>query len=213
MMRTFISPARYYQGPGLIHRLGEFASSYGKKALVLISKGGKTRNGDTICESFAGSEAECQLEIFGGESSQKEIDRVAEVGKSIAAEVMIGVGGGKVIDTAKAAAFGLGIPVIIVPTVASSDAPCSALAVIYTDDGAVDHYMFMPSNPNLVLVDSAIIVKSPARFTLSGMGDGLATYIEARASYKHDGNNLAGPSAGGSLNVGQAVAKLCFDLL
>jgi glycerol dehydrogenase len=127
--------------------------------------------------------------------------------------VVIGIGGGKILDTAKAAANSLGFPVIIAPTVAASDAPCSALAVIYTEDGAVDHYLYLPTNPNLVLMDSAIIAKSPKRFTISGMGDGLATYIEARASYKHDGDNLAGLSAGGSLHVGQAVAKLCYTLL
>ena len=212
-MRTFISPSRYYQGPGLINRIGEFASQYGAKALILVSKNGIARSGDAINESFRNSEAGCHLEIFGGESSQKEIDRVAKVAKSISAEVMIGVGGGKIADTVKAAAYSLRLPVIVVPTVASSDAPCSALAVIYTDDGADEHYKFMRSNPNLVLVDSDIIAKSPTRFTVSGMGDGLATYIEARASYKHDGDNLAGLSAGGSLKVGQAVAKLCFDLL
>jgi glycerol dehydrogenase len=213
MMRTFISPSRYYQGPGILKRLGEFSAQYGKKALILISKNGIGRFGDLIQASFAESEATYQLEAFNGESSQKEIDRVIGVGKDIGADLVVGIGGGKIFDTAKAAAHGLNVPVIIAPTVAASDAPCSALAVIYTEDGAVDHYLYLPANPNLVLMDSAIIAKSPTRFTVSGMGDALATYVEARASYKHDGDNLAGLSAGGSLHVGQAVAKLCYQLL
>lgn len=213
MMRTFISPARYYQGPGMLKRLGEFASQYGKTAHILISKNGIGRFGDLIQESFSGSDASYKLEIFGGESSQSEIDRVTAAAKAAGADLIIGIGGGKIFDTAKASASILKFPVVIAPTVAASDAPCSALSVIYTEDGAVDHYLYLPTNPNLVLVDSMIIAKSPKRFTVSGMGDGLATYIEARASYKHDGNNLAGLSVGGSLHVGQAVAKLCYTLL
>lgn len=213
MMRTFISPSRYYQGPGLMSRLGEFASSYGTTAFVLLSPNGIGRHGSVLQESFAASSMTYHMEPFGGESSQREIDRVIAKAKSQGAQVMIALGGGKAIDTVKSAAQALDIPMIIAPTVASSDAPCSALSVIYTDDGAVDHYQFHRSNPNLVLVDSAVIAKAPARFTLSGMGDALATYIEARACYKHDASNLAGLSAGGSLNVGQAVAKLCYDLL
>lgn len=92
------------------------------------------------------------------------------------------------------------------PTVAASDAPCSALSVIHKDNGAADYYQFFPSNPTLVLVDSAVIAKSPVKFTLAGMGDALATYIEARACHKRDGSNLAGASAGDSLQIGQAAA-------
>ncbi len=213
MMRTFISPARYYQGPGLMNRLGEFTSTFGSKAFIVISKNGIERFGDVIEKSFADAQISCHMEPFNGESSQKEIDRNAAKAKELGAQVIIGVGGGKVIDTSKSAAYEIGVPIISMPTIAASDAPCSALSVIYTEDGAVDHYQFFPSNPNLVLVDSAVIAKAPVRFNISGMGDGLATYIEARACYKHDAPNLAGLSAGGSLNLGQAVAKLCYDLL
>jgi len=46
------------------------------------------------------------------------------------ARVIIGVGGGKVLDTTRAVADELTLPVVNRPTVASSDAPCSALSVI-----------------------------------------------------------------------------------
>ena len=71
------------------------------------------------------------------------------------------------------------VPVLVCPTIASTDAPCSALSVIYTDDGVFEEYMFLPANPNMVLMDTEIIAKSPVRLTVSGMGDALATYFEA----------------------------------
>ena len=51
-------------------------------------------------------------------------------------DVVLGLGGGKAIDSAKAIADEANLPVVILPTLASTDAPTSALSVIYTDDGS-----------------------------------------------------------------------------
>ena len=113
-------------------------------------------------------------------------------------------------DTAKAVAHQLSLPVIIVPTIASTDAPCSALSVIYTEQGVVDRYLFLPKNPDIVLVDTTIISQAPVRFLVSGMGDALATWLEARSCQIKYANNFA--NAKGSMTA-YALAKLCYDTL
>ncbi len=113
--------------------------------------------------------------------SEAQIAVLVERATAAGATLLIGAGGGKALDTAKAAARDLGLPVIVVPTIAASDAPCSALAVIYTEDGAVAYDTFLPSNPDLVLVDTALIARAPARFLAAGIGDALATYYEAES--------------------------------
>ena len=75
------------------------------------------------------------------------------------AQVIVGAGGGNVLDTARAAAEGLNLPVVNCPTVASSDAPCSALSVIYTEEGVFQEYRFYRKNPDLVLVDTQVIAQ------------------------------------------------------
>ena len=86
------------------------------------------------------------------------------------ARTIVGAGGGKVLDTARAAAADLGLPVVNCPTVASSDAPCSALSVIYTEEGVFEEYRFYRKNPDLVLVDTAGDRPGPAAAPGRGHG-------------------------------------------
>lgn len=113
-------------------------------------------------------------------------------------------------DTAKAAAHTVGVPCASVPTLASTDAPTSGLAVVYTDDGAFEEYRFFPKNPNLVLVDTRVVAGAPPRFLVSGIGDALATWVEARASVEARVTTMAG---GLTTQAGLAVARQCWDTL
>ena len=125
-------------------------------------------------------------------------------------DVVIGIGGGKTHDTAKAVAYYQEVPVIIVPTIASTDAPCSALSVIYTEDGIFERYLFLKQNPNVVLVDTDIVAKAPSRLLVAGMGDALATYFEARACQASQAETCAG---GTCTQAAMALARLCYDTL
>lgn len=210
MARVFISPSKYVQGAGELDRLGEYTKVYGKKALVIISAGGKKRFGERVEASLAAAGVECAFDEFNGECSQAEIDRLVEVLRGIGSDVVLGVGGGKIFDTAKAVAAAVDVPVVVVPTIAATDAPCSALSVIYTDEGQFKEYQFFKQNPNLVLMDTEVIAKSPVRLTVSGMGDALATYFEARACKRSD----AGTCAGGKVtSAAMALARLCYETL
>ena len=210
MARVFISPSKYVQGPGELAHLGSYVKAYGAHALVVISAGGLRRSGDAISASFAEAGVELTYDNFNGECSQAEIDRLVEVYRSAGTDVVVGVGGGKIFDTAKAVAAAVDAPVVIVPTIAATDAPCSALSVIYTDDGQFKEYQFFKQNPNLVLMDTDVISKSPVRLTVSGMGDALATYFEARACKRSDATTCAG---GHVTEAAMALARLCYETL
>ena len=93
--------------------------------------------------------------------------------------------GGKAIDTAKIAADRAGLPAIIIPTIASTDAPCSGCAVIYSKVGVFDSVCYQKSNPAAVLVDVAVIAAAPTRFLVAGMGDALSTWFEASSCAKY----------------------------
>jgi glycerol dehydrogenase len=204
------SPSRYIQGAGALGDLRKYAEKLGRKFFVLVSASGKKRIADIVEGSAAGSGCTVHFEIFGGECSKKEIKRVEEAFRDSGCDIIIGIGGGKTHDTAKAAAFYAGAPVVIVPTIASTDAPCSALSVIYTEEGVFEEYLFFPSSPNMVLVDTGIVAAAPSRLLVSGMGDALATYFEARACVASEATNCVGGKA--SLAAFK-LAELCYETL
>ncbi|MCQ4637924.1 glycerol dehydrogenase [Anaerovorax odorimutans] len=208
MAKIIGSPSRYVQGKGEMKNLCSHAANFGKKLFVLASASGRKRVEPAIAEGQG--DTEIVYEAFNGECCKTEINRIMEACKSAGCDVIVGIGGGKIHDTAKAAAHYLELPVVIVPTIASTDAPCSALSVIYTDDGVFEEYLFLPASPNMVLIDTDIVSKAPARLLISGMGDALATYFEARACQRSDAGNCVG---GKTTMAAMALARLCYDTL
>jgi len=207
--RIIKSPLKYVQGAGEIENLAAHYKALGnKKAFLILCPVNYSENRDIIVSSFEKENIPYEVAAFGGECSKGEIKRLQEMVKS--ADVIVGVGGGKAIDVAKAVAYYLKLPVIIVPTLASTDAPCSAVAVLYSDDGVFDETIVLDANPNCVVVDTEIISKAPVRLLVAGMGDALATYFEARASCASNSLTRAG---GVSSVSAQALAKLSYDIL
>jgi hypothetical protein len=151
MAKIIGSPTRYIQGRGELANLAKHAGAIGETMFILVDKFVKP----IVMPSIEAGMGDRKFEVveFGGECSMTEINRVIEVLKEKGGDVVVGIGGGKTHDTAKAVGYYTGHPVVIVPTIASTDAPCSALSVIYTDEGVFEKYLFLPSNPNIVLVD------------------------------------------------------------
>jgi len=203
-----VFPGKYIQGPGVLDNLPELVRLLGKKGLILASHSVK----EIIIPLFGGDSIRDQIQVekFNGECCEDELNRVADIIKNDQIDVIVGMGGGKTIDTAKIAADRAGIPVIIVPTIASTDAPCSGCAVTYTHKGEFEAVHYQKMNPSIVLVDMNIIAAAPVRFLVAGMGDALSTWFEARSCEQTQSMNECG---GLSTRAGLYLAKLCFETL
>ena len=209
-LRLIRTPLKYVQGKGALLSFHDELSYLGKRWLFVCSNSGHRTCHDSIEKSFGNSDDLRIYEVFGGISSNGEIARMQEIVRNEKIDVVVGVGGGSAIDTAKAVAHYEKLPVAVVPTVISTDAPCTGLSVIYNDDESFDRYLFYDNNPDAVIVDSEIIAQSPVKFLVAGMGDALGTYFEARACYKVDAPSLEN---GGVTRTALAIAKLCYDTL
>jgi glycerol dehydrogenase len=212
MLSVFCSPSRYTQGKNATAVLGAEMAGLGLSGPVLIVGGRSPIRllSEIWKRTFAEAGIAYAVHEFGGECSLAEIERIKQAAKQNKAHVVVGAGGGKVLDAARAAAADLNLPVVNCPTVASSDAPCSALSVIYSDEGVVQRSRFYRKNPDLVLVDTQVIAMSPPRLLLAGMGDALATWFEAKTCVDGHVKNMRG---GLSTQSALALAKLCYETL
>ncbi|TKI05991.1 glycerol dehydrogenase [Martelella alba] len=206
--RSIMSPGKYIGGRNVLADINKHVSYLGDSAFV-------------ICDSFIfnnisaiftkiSNYANFDLTAFSGECSYQEIDRLTAVAKDKSYDMVIGIGGGKTLDTAKMVAFSLHLPIVICPTIASTDAPCIALSVLYKETGEFERLHYLPKNPDMVLVDLGIIANAPMRFFSAGIGDALATYFEARACHDIDAINQSGYR---QCTVAYHVSTICYDVI
>ena len=210
MDKIIISPSKYVQGEGALNNIGQYVATFGSKPFAIADDFVMGLVQDTVVAGFKKQALEVQFDTFNGECSRPEIERLLAKSSAMNADVIIGIGGGKTLDTAKAIGYYAKLPVVVVPTIASTDAPTSALAVIYTPEGEFSEYLMFPSNPNMVIMDTAIIAKAPSRLLVAGMGDALSTWFEARANMISGKSTMAG---GAPTRAAQALAKLCYETL
>lgn len=209
--RAFGSPLRYVQGQGEFGRLPLYTAPYGNACVIIDGFLYQDLNA-RLEKAYAESDAKFVSISFNGECCEEEVGRIAKIARENGAAVIVGAGGGKTMDTAKICADEMGLPVIIAPSSASTDAPVSEIAVVYKPDGEYIGSRKMKKNADLVLVDTEIIVKAPRRLFVAGMGDALATWLEAQACECSDSPNYIG-SGMRRCKAGMAIAKASWDIL
>ncbi|BCH61647.1 glycerol dehydrogenase [Agrobacterium vitis] len=210
--RGYGGPLRYVQGPGVIDEIGLYIAPLSNSALIVIDGFFWDNLRPEVEKNLYAHGVKSHFMKFCGESTDKEVERAVSLGKTAGAGVVIGIGGGKALDTAKISALHIGARTVTVPTIASTDSPTSALGVIYSEDGVYDRVVRCGRNPDVVLVDSALIIKAPARFLVSGMGDALSTWYEARSNFESHSNNYIGDGYG-TTAAGAAIARRCHKVL
>ena len=210
MSRIFASPGWYVQGKGAMEELGALAVQHGTSAFLISDDDVWNVLSDSVTASFDEVDGTFTREHFTGECTVGEISRLAEVAVNIEADVVLGVGGGKAIDTAKAVSARIDAPLGSVPTIASNDSPTSSISVLYDEDGVLQGGEQHRFHPEFVLVDTEVIAHAPTRWFVSGIGDALATWYEARATWESGGKTVFSRRP---TYTGQALAETCHRLL
>ncbi len=210
MAKSLTAPARYYQGSALLSQSYRYVSHLGRRFAIIADHLVKDLVEERIEEGFRDAGNACVFLHFNGETTLGEVARLTALICEENCSGIIGVGGGKAIDAAKLVGDTCGLPVVIAPTSAATDAPCSSMAVLYSEEGAFHKVQKLKSGPQVVLVDTEIISKAPVRLLISGMGDAFATYYEARACERSGVQNYTG---GVRMHTSLTLAELCRDLL
>ncbi len=206
--RAFGSPSRYIQGRDEINNLKEYTDDYGNSVLILIDTFFYKEYSTKFQEMYREGNSQLITYEYQGEITSEKIDEIVDGFSEISPTVVVGMGGGKTMDTAKAVSSKFSATTVIIPTTASTDAPTIGLSVLYNESGehiGARHYV---KNPDLVLLDTEIIAKAPIRFLVAGMGDGLSTYVETRANLMSCSANYIGKGFRTTVAV-KAIAEAC----
>lgn len=209
MNQEFRSPSRYIQGNGALLQLGEYGKAWGSAGFLIASGEDRARVAEALAEAIERSGFRLEHGDFNGMCTEAEVRRLAAICRERQCDIVIGLGGGRALDTAKAVSHELRLPVMIVPTVASTDAPCSSVSVLYKETGELLRYLQLDRPPAVILADTGVIARAPVRFLVAGMGDALSTWFEARANARTARiRGQAGPSL-----AAMAIAEQCYRTL
>ncbi|NMB10694.1 MAG: iron-containing alcohol dehydrogenase family protein [Firmicutes bacterium] len=207
MLKRTIGPPVYQRGYGTLALTGEIAATLGQRILIA---GGQTALSVTRSDLVTSLENKgldvVTVEWYGGQCSWSNIHTLSAKAIAAQAQCLVAVGGGRALDTIKAAAFASQLPVITVPTIAATCAAWTPLAAIYDDHGEYLEFSRKAALPSAVLVDTKIIAEAPVRYLVSGLGDTLAKWYELAASTR--GRQLAAP-----VQAGLRLGKLCKDII
>lgn len=167
---------RYIQKPGALNDLKPEIDRIGTKALVLSGK--NAWEAVRACYDDPLRAIDCRHMIHTQPCSQEAAESYAEEMRRIGADVVVGIGGGKIMDLAKLTGEFSGKPVINVPTICATCAAFTPLSVLYTPEGRAIGSWFFENEISCVLADTLILSKQPFRYAFSGIADSMAKMIE-----------------------------------
>jgi len=198
-------PTVYIQEPDILDQAAEWIGKYGRRPFIIAGRTAWSKAGPQLEQSLRRAGIPYTLEYFGGECTYQEAERLqALAGDSH--DLVIGVGGGKCLDTAKLAASRLGLNIATVPTLASTCAATTPLSVMYDENHRFVANQYYDRCPILTLAEPKIIAEGPVRYLIAGIGDTLAKWYEA-----HPMNE--GKFKNAKTLLGLQTAQLARDLL
>ena len=198
-------PSTILRGTGSVSRLDEIAQKLGKR--VFIIGGNKSRAAVLpLIESQLNALNVVESAWYGGECSDSNAAMLMEKIKKHDVDFLLVIGGGKAVDTGKVVAANLGMPFVVIPTIAATCASIATVAVIYDDNGHYFESRKLKKGADYVIIDPQIIAKAPLKWLSAGLGDTLAKFYEYRV--------ICQGKPEGSLNMAAFNnGKLCLEVI
>lgn len=171
-----VAPAQVVRGVGALSQAGEAIARLGKRPLVV---GGDKLRTSGIMPSLPLQIAQAS---YSPDCSESSLKALREAAHNHQADLIIGIGGGKALDTAKLLAYQCQLPIVTIPTSGATCAAWTALSNIYSNEGAFLYDVPLPHCPDLLILDYDLIQTAPQRTLIAGIGDALAKWYEASVS-------------------------------
>ncbi len=182
-----VAPAKVIRGCQILTEADSAIARLGSRPLMV---GGSTLGVTQDRLQPILEQLHCASASYAPDCSEASLQALRAAAKEHEADVIIGVGGGKALDTAKLVAQQLQLPVVTIPTSAATCAAWTALSNVYSDEGAFLYDVALSGCPDLLILDYDLIQTAPQRMLVAGIGDAIAKWYEASVSSGHSENTL-----------------------
>ncbi len=177
-----IAPARVLRGENCLANSGKDIAKLGIRPLII--GGNKTVGAvksklEPVLES---EQLSSQYASYSPDCAESSLARLNTLVREHQADLIIGVGGGKALDTAKLIAHQCNLPTVTIPTSGATCAGWTALSNVYSEAGAFQYDVTLARCPELLILDYGLVRTAPARTLVAGIGDAIAKWYEASVS-------------------------------
>lgn len=180
--QIFVSPAHVLKGNNILKKSGQAIAHWGQRPLIVGGKQSVAATKETLQTLAKAQSLALDTAFYAPDCSEASLKQLQKKFKAHKADFVIGVGGGKAMDTAKLLAFQQHCPIVTIPTTAATCAAWTALSNIYTNAGAFQYDVGLNHCPNLLILDYHLVRKAPQRTLIAGIGDAIAKWYEASVS-------------------------------
>ena len=185
-----IAPAEVLRGPGAWLQGIPSLAALGQHPLVLGRSAVTAQLRQQLVADLhqAGLRPHCAELQF--DCCEEDLQKVSAICQKQGCDAVVAIGGGKVLDAGKLLAHRLNLACITVPTSAATCAGWTALANIYSAEGAFLGDVALARCPDLLIFDHDLVRKAPARTLASGIADAMAKWYESSVSSGASGDGL-----------------------
>ncbi|MBE9005605.1 iron-containing alcohol dehydrogenase family protein [Fortiea sp. LEGE XX443] len=180
-----IAPAKVIRGAGVLQTAPAEISHLGSRPLIVVGNRTLAITQNNLLPILEKQQLHTAQASYGADCSEASLKSLKKAAKEHKADVIIGVGGGKALDTAKLVAHHLQLPVVTIPTSAATCAAWTALSNVYSQAGAFLYDVALSRCPDLLILDYDLIQTAPQRTLVAGIGDAIAKWYEASVSSGH----------------------------
>lgn len=191
----------YVSGENVLTQLKDYLAPYKNPAIITGTKSYQ------VFKNYYTEVLDCPVFVYDGTASEEDSRRLAlEIKK---ADVVIAIGGGKVLDTAKMAVEELNADLFIIPTLISNCAPFAPVMAVYNPNHSFKSIRYAEKCASLTLIDLNLLLATPKDYFIAGIGDTLAKWYEIEALTR----NLPDDKKTAFISMGIASAKAIYSIL
>lgn len=178
-----ISPGKVLRGDRILSQSGTEIARLGDRPLIVSSD--RQELIDSYLQPIIKEQLKGRQASYLPDCAESSLAQLKEAAQQHQADFIIGIGGGKALDTAKLLAHQCQLPIVTIPTSAATCAGWTALSNVYSEAGAFQYDVALDRCPDLIIVDYGLIATAPKRTLVAGIGDAIAKWYEASVSSGH----------------------------